>query len=224
MEIHHLSVTELNGEIAMTDVLARPQSTSEEPVSRFGAPDEEQLPPRVKAMYDQFLKSEGKVPNWIKAFAVHPTIMQRFLNYYGVLFDEKQGRLPMSEREMIAATVAMKNRCTYCTVHHTEGLAIQIQDSQRAQRIILNHHEVNLTTRETAILDFTVKVTDHPGEIHDADFQGLADAGLDREESIEVLEIAAFFGFATRYAAPLSILPDSNMFDYQIKFGAQVTH
>jgi len=208
----------------MTDVLARPQSTSEEPVSRFGAPDEAQLPSRVKAMYNQFQESEGKVPNWIKAFAVHPTIMQRFLNYYGVLFDEKQGRLPMSEREMIAATVAMKNRCTYCTVHHTEGLAIQIEDSQRAQRIILNYHEVNLSPRETAILDFTVKVTDHPGEIHDADFQGLADAGLDREESLEVLELAAFFGFATRYAAPLSILPDSNMFDYQIKFGAPIQH
>lgn len=206
----------------MTEVIARPQTTSEEPVSRFGEPDESQLPPRVKAMYNQFEQTEGKVPNWIKAFAVHPTIMQRFLNYYGMLFDEKQGRLPMSEREMIAATVAKKNGCTYCTVHHTEGLAVRIQDSQRAQRIILNHHEVNLTSRETAILNFTVKVTDHPGQIHDADFAKLADAGLDREESLEVLEIAAFFGFATRYAAPLSILPDSNMFDYQITYGAPV--
>jgi len=206
----------------MTDVATHAQSTATEPVSRFGEPDEEQLPSRVRALYDQFRESEGKVPNWIKAFAVHPTIMQRFLNYYGVLFDEKQGRLPMSEREMIAATVAKKNGCTYCTVHHTEGLALQMKDWQRAQRIILNYHEVNISARETAILDFTMKVTDHPGQIHDSDFQGLADAGLDREESLEVLEIAAFFGFATRYAAPLSILPDSNMFDYQITYGAPV--
>ena len=194
----------------------------DEPVARLGVADEETLPPRVKAIYDTFRKNEGKVPNWIQAFAVHPTIMARFLNYYGILFDPKQGRLPMAEREMIAALVAKTNGCTYCTVHHTGGLANEIHDSQRAQRIIINYREVNLTERERAICDFTEKVTEMPGKIHDSDFQSLRDAGLDREETLEVLEIAAFFGFATRYAAPLSIVPDSEMFDYQITYGADV--
>ncbi|HEX7321913.1 MAG TPA: peroxidase-related enzyme [Mycobacterium sp.] len=191
-----------------TDILAT------ERISRLGIPDEDSLPPQVAALYAN-LEKQGGVSNWIKAVAVHPAIMRRFLSYYEKVFSPAEGALPMAEREMIASVVSHINGCTYCTLHHTGGLAGQIHDSERAQRIAHNYREVNLTDRERAICDFAAHVTESADRMSDGDFQALRDVGLGDTEIFEVLEIAGFFSFSNRMATALAILPDSALFDFQ---------
>lgn len=113
------------------------------------------------------------------------------------------------------AVVSRINGCTYCTLHHTGGMAGHVGSSQRAQRIAHNYREVELSARERAICEFSTKVTETPDRMHDADFDALRALGLDDEEIFEVLEIAAFFSFSNRLATPLAILPDSALFDFQ---------
>lgn len=185
-----------------------------ERISRMGVADESSLPPRMAQLYAA-MEKQGGVPNWIKALAVHPDVLRRFLGYYEALFTPSNGKIPMVEREMIAAVVSNINGCTYCTMHHTGGMATHLKSSERAQRIAHNYREVELSDRERAICDFAVKVTEIPDRMHDSDFQLLRDAGLDDEEIFEVLEVAAFFSFSNRLATPLAIKPDSSLFDFQ---------
>jgi len=185
-----------------------------ERISRLGIADEENLPPRVAALYAS-MEKQGGVPNWIKALAVHPGVLRRFLGYYEALFTPSNGTIPISEREMIAAVVSSINGCTYCTLHHTSGMSAHVGGSERAQRIAHNYREVDLSGRERAICDFAVKVTEAPDRMHDADFDEVRAAGLDDTEIFEVLEVAAFFAFSNRLATPLAILPDSSLFDFQ---------
>jgi uncharacterized peroxidase-related enzyme len=196
----------------MTDTIAPPIT---ERISRLGVADEETAPARVKGLYETCRAHYGYVPNWIQALAVHPGVLQRFSNYYENLFNAAQGRLAMAEREMIAAVVSSANGCSYCTLHHTGGLATQTENNQRAQRIAHNYREVDLSHREKAMCDFAMKVTEGPDRMHDSDFEELRSAGLDDEEIFETLEIAAFFSFSNRLATPLAILPDSQLFDFQ---------
>ncbi|MBN9108628.1 MAG: peroxidase-related enzyme [Pseudonocardia sp.] len=186
-----------------------------ERISRLGIADEDNLPPRVAALYKAFADAPGGVPNWIKALAVHPEVLRRFLGYYEALFTPSNGVIPMLEREMIAAVVSNINGCTYCTMHHTGGMAGHLGSSERAQRIAHNYREVQLSDRERAICDFSVKVTEAPDRMHDSDFEELRTAGLTDEEIFEVLEVAAFFSFSNRLATPLAILPDSALYDFQ---------
>lgn len=185
-----------------------------ERISRLGIPDEGSLSPQIERLYAD-LESQGGVSNWIKAVAIHPVIMRRFLSYYEKIFSPTEAALSMTEREMIASVVSGINGCTYCTLHHTGGLAGQINDGQRAQRIAHNYREVNLTDRERAICDFAVKVTESADRMSDSDFQALRDVGLSDVEIFEVLEVAGFFCFSNRVATALAILPDSALFDFQ---------
>lgn len=187
---------------------------SEQRISRLGVADADNLPPRVAQLYAA-MEKQGGVPNWIKALAVHPDLLRRFLGYYEALFTPSNGTIPMLEREMIAAVVSNINGCTYCTMHHTGGMAGHLHDSERAQRIAHNYREVALSERERAVCDFAVKVTEAPDRMHDSDFQALRDVGLDDTEIFEVLEVAAFFSFSNRLATPLAIVPDSALFDFQ---------
>jgi uncharacterized peroxidase-related enzyme len=194
----------------MTDTAVRVP----ERISRLGIADETNLPPRVAQLYAS-MEKQGGVPNWVKALAVHPDVMRRFMTYYEELYTATNGVLPMPEREMIAAVVSNINGCTYCSLHHTSGLAGHLQDSERAQRIAHNYREVQLTDRERAICDFAAKVTESPDRMQDGDFDALRHVGLNDTEIFEVLEIAAFFSLSNRLATPLAILPDSALFDYQ---------
>lgn len=193
----------------MTDTAERTER-----ISRLGIADESALPPRVAQLYSA-LEKQGGVPNWIKALAVHPDVLRRFLGYYEAVFTPSNGTIPMLEREMIAAVVSNINGCTYCTLHHTGGMATHLHDSERAQRIAHNFREVDLTDREQAICEFSVKVTESPDRMHDSDFVALREVGLDDTEIFEVLEVAAFFSFSNRLATPLAIVPDSALFDFQ---------
>jgi uncharacterized peroxidase-related enzyme len=194
----------------MTDTAVR----TAERISRLGIADEDALPPKVAQLYAA-MEKQGGVPNWIKALAVHPDVLRRFLGYYEALFTPSNGTIPMLEREMIAAVVSNINGCTYCTMHHTGGMATHLESSERAQRISHNYREVDLSERERAICDFSVKVTEAPERMQDADFDALRAVGLSDEEIFEVLEVAAFFSFSNRLATPLAILPDSALFDFQ---------
>jgi uncharacterized peroxidase-related enzyme len=185
-----------------------------ERISRLGIADEGNLPPRVAKFYES-LEKQGGVPNWIKTLAVHPDVMHRFVGYYETLFTPSNGTIPMLEREMIAAVVSSMNGCTYCTLHHTGGMAGHLESSERAQRIAHNYREVDLTERERAICDFASKVTEEPDRMHDSDFAALRAVGLDDQEIFEVLEIAAFFSFSNRLATPQAILPESALFNFQ---------
>ncbi|GAA4901867.1 putative peroxidase-related enzyme [Actinomycetospora succinea] len=194
----------------MTDTAVR----TTERISRLGIADEDSLPPKVAQLYAA-MEKQGGVPNWIKALAVHPDVLRRFLGYYEALFTPSNGVIPMLEREMIAAVVSNINGCTYCTMHHTGGMATHLESSERAQRISHNYREVDLSERERAICDFSVKVTEAPERMQDADFDALRAVGMSDEEIFEVLEVAAFFSFSNRLATPLAILPDSALFDFQ---------
>ncbi|MDT0635605.1 peroxidase-related enzyme [Spectribacter hydrogenoxidans] len=185
-----------------------------ERISRMGIADEAELPPKVAKLYEG-LRKKGGVPNWIKALAVHPDVMNRFVGYYETLFNSSTGKLPMLEREIVATVVSNINGCTYCTFYHTGGMATHLGSSERAQRIAHNYREVDLSERQRAMCDFAVKVTEQPDLMQDTDFDAVRAVGLDDKEIFELLEIAAFFSFSNRLATPLAILPDAALFDYQ---------
>jgi uncharacterized peroxidase-related enzyme len=184
-------------------------------VSRLGVADEDTAPPRVKATYRHFRDAYGYVPNWIKAVAAYPPLLQRYSNYYASLLDEKQGGLTEVERELIATIVSSVNGCTYCTFNHSGGLARVLGDGVLAQRLANNYREVDQSARHRAICEFAERVTSSPHRMEDAHFQALRDVGLSEDEIFQTLELAAFVSFSNRIAAPLALLPDPELFNFQ---------
>jgi uncharacterized peroxidase-related enzyme len=187
-------------------------TTADEPVSRFAIPHEEDLPEHVRKIHGKFRTQYGFVPNWLTALSVNPDTAYRMVAFYEHLFDPKRSHLTAEDRELIAVVSSAVNECSYCVFNHTQSLAQAIHDKVRAQRIARDHHHVQLTEREAALADLSEKLSRKATSVGEADFQHLRELGFGEDAILEVLEISAFFAYANRLTAALSVLPDRQFF------------
>ncbi len=183
-----------------------------EPVSRFAIPDEADLPDHVRKIRAKFLTSYGFVPNWFSALSINPDTAYRMVAFYEHLFDPKRSHLETEDRELIAVVSSAVNECSYCVFNHTQSLGQAIHDRIRAQRIARDHHHVQLTERESALADVSEKLSRKATSVGEADFDRLRSLGFNEAAILEILEISAFFAYANRLTAALSVLPDQRFF------------
>jgi uncharacterized peroxidase-related enzyme len=187
-------------------------SVGREPVSRFAVPQEEDLPEQVRKIHAKYRAQYGFVPNWLAALSVNPDTAYRLVVFYEHLFDPRLSRLRAEDRELIAVVSSAINECSYCVFNHTHSLGHAIGDRIRAQRIARDHHHVHLTEREEALADIAEKLSRKGTSVGETDFQRLRRVGFDEQAILEVLEISAFFAYANRLTAALSIVPDQQFF------------
>ena len=72
-----------------------------------------------------------------------------------------------------------------------------------------NHRVADLPPRERAMLDYAVKLTDHPHEVGAPDRQALRDAGLGDADIFDLNEVAAFFNYTNRVAQGRDMGPNA---------------
>ena len=177
-----------------------------QPISRLRVPSVDAMDEGTRAR----VSSHGG-ENWLHALALSPVLLERFLRYYNDLFDPKRGRLPVADRELVGVVVSVENGCGYCELNHLRGLARALRDRNRARRIALDHHLVDLTERQRAIVDLALQVTRTPKAVSTGDLDRVRAAGLDDEEILEVIEVAAWFNHTNRLAITVGILPDDSL-------------
>ncbi len=68
-----------------------------------------------------------------------------------------------------------------------------------------DYRQLDLSQRVRAILDFSLKLTEAPASMEEADVQFLRTAGLEDAEILEVAEIASFFNYINRLADALGV-------------------
>lgn len=186
--------------------------TAQEPVSRFGVPDESRLPSHVAGIYAKFRRQYGFVPNWLSALATNPDTAYRLVVFYEHLFDPHRSHLTEAERELIAVVTSAANECSYCVFNHTQALATALGDTVRAQRIAQGFHHVRLAPKEAAIAGIVERLTRAPNAVSEDDLQHLGQLGFAREAIVEILEISAFFSYANRLTIALNVVPDDRFF------------
>jgi uncharacterized peroxidase-related enzyme len=187
------------------------RAPEQDPYHRLRVPPTTALTDEVRALIDEKLAIESRaLAGW---GSVKPAGFLRFFAYFEEAFDPERGSLPLADRELIAAVVSATNRCTGCSLVHTQRLGEALEDHPRAQRIALNHRHVPLSPRQRALADYAVQATVAPWTIEDADLQRLRDVGLDEEAVFEAIEIAALFNFTNRVASAIGSHPDPEFYE-----------
>jgi uncharacterized peroxidase-related enzyme len=181
-------------------------------LSRLAVPERDSLPPDVEALYADAEKTYGYVPNWLSTLSVNPATIKRLLDFYKTLWDPREGGLTIQERELIAVVVSHENGCGYCVANHRVGLAKALGDRERAHRLADDHHLVDLSPREQALVDLAVKITHTPTAVADSDLDGLREHGLGDEQILEAIEVASFFNYANRLTTVIATRPDDRFF------------
>jgi len=180
-------------------------------ISRFPVPKLEQMPEDIRAMLLAVQEKAGFIPNVFLALAHRPAEFRAFFAYHDALM-EKEGGLTKAEREMIVVATSGANGCQYCVVAHGAILRIRAKNPLIADQVAVNYRKADITPRQSAMLEFAMKVALDSGAIEDADFALLRAQGFSDEEIWDIAAIAAFFALSNRMANFTSMRPNDEFY------------
>jgi uncharacterized peroxidase-related enzyme len=184
---------------------------SDRPISRFPAPDLDDLPQDIRDRILKVQEKSGFVPNVFLVLANRPEEFRAFFAYHDALM-EKEGGLTKGEREMIVVATSGLNQCLYCVVAHGALLRIREKNPLLADQVATNYRKADVTPRQKAMLDFAVKVSLRAYEVSDSDFEELRRHGFSDEDVWDIGAIAAFFALSNRMASLTNMRPNDEFY------------
>ena len=181
------------------------------PISRFPVPEIKDLPDDIRARILAVQEKSGFVPNVFLVLAHRPDEFRAFFAYHDALMDKK-GNLSKAEREMIVVATSNANQCQYCVVAHGAILRIRAKNPLIADQVAVNYRKADITPRQKAMLDFSMKVSARAHEVDDNVFETLRQHGFDQDDIWDIAGIAAFFGLSNRMANVISMRPNDEFY------------
>jgi uncharacterized peroxidase-related enzyme len=184
--------------------------------TRYPAPEIKDLPDDIQAKVLEVQEKAGFVPNVFLAFARRPAEWRAFFAYHDALMvPESVGResgLSKGDREMIVTTTSAANHCLYCVVAHGAILRIYEKKPLVADQVAINHRKADISPRQRAMLDFSLKVCNQSHEVEEADFAALHAHGFNDEDIWDIAAITAFFGLSNRMASFSGMMPNPEFY------------
>ena len=183
---------------------------------RYPLADLNALPDDIKRQILAVQEKAGFIPNEFLALARRPAEWRAFFAYHDALMDpESAGRtshLTKGDREMIVVATSSANRCLYCVVAHGALLRIYEKKPLVTDQVATNYRKADISARQRAMLDFAMKVSQHPQGLDEADFAPLHAHGFDDEDIWDIAAIAAFFGLSNRMASFSNMMPNAEFY------------
>ena len=181
------------------------------PISRFPVAELETIPEDIKEKILAVQEKAGFVPNVFLAMAHRPDECRAFFHYHDALMEKESG-LTKGEREMIVVTTSGLNQCLYCVIAHGAILRIREKSPLIADQLATNYRKADISSRQKAMLDFAVKVSQNSHEITDDDLERMKTQGFTEEDIWDIGSIAAFFAMSNRLANLANIRPNAEFY------------
>jgi len=182
------------------------------PISRFPVPEIMDLPSDIREKILAVQEKAGFVPNVFLALSHRPAEFRAFFAYHDALMLKESGNLSKADREMIVTATSAKNSCLYCVVAHGALLRIYAKNPLVADQVAVNHLKADITPRQTAMLEFAIKVCLDSQSVGDADYAALHAHGFDDEDVWDIAAITAFFGLSNRIANVTGMRPNNEFY------------
>ena len=180
-------------------------------ISRYPVPALADLPEDIRRRILEVQEKAGFVPNVFVTLAHRPDEFRAFFAYHDALM-LKDGGLTKAEREMIVVATSGANQCQYCVVAHGAILRIRAKNPLIADQVAINYRKADITERQTAMLDFALKVSRSAETVGESDFDVLKSHGFDEEDIWDIAAIAAFFGLSNRMANVTAMRPNAEFY------------
>ena len=181
-------------------------------MTRYPLPDLNALPEDIRTKVLEVQEKAGFIPNVFLALARRPAEWRAFFAYHDALMLKEDGHLTKGDREMIVTATSAANNCLYCVVAHGAILRIYEKKPLVADQVAINHRKADISPRQSAMLDFALKVCQQSDAIEETDFSALHAHGFDDEDIWDIAAITAFFGLSNRIASFSSMMPNPEFY------------
>ena len=182
------------------------------PISRFPLTSIDGLPPDLAEAVNAIAEKTGFVPNVFKAMAHRPEELRAFMAMHDALMTHESAALSKADREMIVVATSAANDCLYCVVAHGAILRIRRRDPLIADQVAINATKAPLTAKETAMLDFALRVATRSASVTDGHLDALRTHGFTDDDIWDIGAIAALFAYSNRIANMAAIMPNHEFY------------
>ncbi len=166
------------------------------------------LSDQTQAYFAKCQEKLGMVPNVLLSYAFDEKKLRAFTDTYNDLM-LGDSRLSKLEREMIAVAVSSINHCYYCLTAHGAAVRQLSGDPALGEMMVMNFRAAQLSQKQTAMLEFAVKLTEAPDKIVESDRAALRNAGFSDRDIWDIASTAAFFNMSNRVASATDMRPNT---------------
>src|SRR6266508_3664664 len=143
-------------------------------------PHDEKDFPVFSSIREQF----GFLPNFFPAQTLRPDLVDAEINLMAAIL-LKEGALSRRQKEYIFLVCSAANLSTYCVTAHCEIVRMLGLEGPDPEQIAVDHTATNLPIVEKALLNFAVKLNNHPLKITQADIDALRTYDFADEQILE---------------------------------------
>lgn len=172
-------------------------------------PPTDPLPEYIAKYFGLCDEKLGFVPNVLRAYAFDAAKFDAFSAMYNDLMLAGSG-LSKLEREMIAVVVSSINKCFYCLTAHGQAVRALSGDPKLGEMLVMNWRAADLDTRQTAMLEFTQKVTTSSAEVTETDRTALRVVGFSDRDIWDITAVTGFFNMTNRMASATQMRPNDD--------------
>ena len=173
---------------------------SNTPISRYPVPSLESLPDDIRERILAVQEKAKFIPNVFLTLAHRPAEFRAFFDYHDAIMEREGSTLTPAEKEMIIVATSAANGCQYCVVAHGALLRVFAKEPLLADQIAVNYLHAPISSRQKAMLAFSLKLSRTPELVQDSDYADLREHGYDDEDILDITGITAFFGLSNRMA------------------------
>jgi uncharacterized peroxidase-related enzyme len=154
----------------------------------------------LRRAYDRILATRGgRIPPIRSVMAGEPLVVEGFAWFYP---DDNYACRSIDRRlaEMIATVASVANGSKFGAPAHARLLAEVTGDAAFAQAIMDDYTRAHLSERERVLLDYVWKLSRSPGDMTQADIEGLRAQGWSDPQIVATVHVTAFFAYMNRVA------------------------
>ena len=145
-------------------------------------------PQGVEPVYEFYKQNFGFVPNLAQVMAGSPALLKSYVDTQNNL--KNHGKLSQSEINVVQMSIAVENKCEYCTAGHTmAGQAffktpMDVMQGVRSRKVLDN-------PKLNALRNFAIVVYGKRGEVNSEELDKFLKAGYTRDQALDVVTCVA---------------------------------
>jgi uncharacterized peroxidase-related enzyme len=163
--------------------------------------------PTLKLIKDDY----GFIPNYFKAQTARPDLIDAQVQLVDAIL-LKEGALSRQLKEYVFLVCSAANLSTYCVTAHCEIIRMLKIEGPEPEQIALDHMSTDLPIVDKALLNFTLKLNNHPLKVNQEDIDDLKTYGFNDQQILEAVMCVGLAKFANFVGFGLGTVPD-----YQVR-------
>ena len=162
----------------------------------------------LKRAYDRIRTTRGRIPDIRAVMAGEPLALEGMAAF----FPEDNYACSSIDRrlaELIATVTAAANGSRFGATAHGHQLSRITGDPSFADSVVRDYRSAALPHKERVLLDYVWKLSATPGEMTQADIEGLRAEGWTEPQIAATVHVTGFFSYMNRVAEAFGLVPSA---------------